>query len=82
MNAYVIVWREPPSTRLKTYVDPETLAPYSYPLEDLSPAPAPDEILLEADAVEAWLASDDPHPVVILEELAVSNLGWHPIPAP
>lgn len=75
-SKYVLVWREPNATRLRTYTS-ATNRPLASPLAHVYPHPT--VIINDADALNSWLnAPVDERVVAISASLAKSELGWDP----
>lgn len=71
---YVLLWREAPSRRLRTYTNEEGV-PIASPLDKISPRPT--TIIDTAETLTAWLDSEsDSESVALLDALVVSELGW------
>lgn len=76
---YVLIWREPPSQRLRTYVQDGTDRPLASPLRNI--APIPSLLLHSAQELEGFLATPaDPRVTAALDaKVARAQLGWDPI---
>lgn len=75
-SQYVLVWREPPATRLRTYISGSG-NPLASPLANVFPHPA--KIINTGDELSAWLnAPADTQVVAIRDTVAREELGWDP----
>lgn len=75
-SQYVLVWREPPATRLRTYVSASG-HPLASPLSNVFPHPA--KIINTGDELSVWLNADaDTQVVAIRDTVAREELGWEP----
>lgn len=77
-TTYVLIWREPPSTRLRTYTAQDG-RPLASPLDNIFPTPR--HILDTQPELEDYLDSvPEPQDTAALAaELARSYLGWDPV---
>lgn len=76
-NLFVVVWRTPPSQRLRTYVTPEN-QPRAFALDALSPLPT--RVITSLPELEEFLQESQDQTAAISRELAESYLGWEPVP--
>lgn len=82
-NAYVLVWRDPDSSRdgLLTYVDRDQIAtrPYDEVVRATPPVHVLKDTLEDREYLEAWLRNtlDDPAEILAVPEpLVLEILGW------
>lgn len=75
---WLLVWREPQSSRLRTYTDFSD-RPIASLLRNITPLPT--TFISIPDELDAWLRADpDPQDTVAISaELARSYLGWDPV---
>ena len=75
-DLFVLVWREPGATRLRTYTTAQD-RPIASPLRNIYPAPA--TLIRDADELNHWLNSEPDRDVVGIDaSVAREELGWNP----
>jgi predicted transposase YdaD len=76
-DTYVLIWREPSSPRLRTWVDETSYHPLALPLADITPPPS--HVITTKASFDAWLTNqqltaDDT--AAVRSHLVTNGLGW------